>query len=134
MSLNKQALGANPAINPSHYKNSFGVECIEIARQYSYSHGNAIKYAWRAGKKDALLQDLQKCLWYCKDEVKHNFFNPPVNAINLFKKKAYGKFNNYPLQNELLNLIIEGKLAHAIVCLEDIINNIANAGEGGERL
>lgn len=132
MSSNNQHHNANPAINPSHYKNSFGVECIEIARQYSYSHGNAIKYAWRAGKKDDLLQDLQKCLWYCKDEAKHRFCNPPVSAINLFKEKAYGKFNNYPLQNELLNLIIEGKLAHAIVCLEDIINSIATAGENNE--
>lgn len=50
-------------INPSHYK-STGVECIEVAEAFPYSIGNAIKYAWRAGLKDDLLQDLLKCQWY----------------------------------------------------------------------
>lgn len=35
-----------------------GIECIEIARHYDFSIGNAIKYLWRAGlKKDASMED-----------------------------------------------------------------------------
>lgn len=55
-----------------------GVECIEIARHYCFSIGNAIKYLWRAGlKKDAALsdkekevEDLKKAVWYINDRIK----------------------------------------------------------------
>lgn len=53
----------NDPINPNHYKTN-NVECIEIAELFPYTLGNAIKYAWRAGLKDNLIQDLNKCLWY----------------------------------------------------------------------
>ncbi len=54
-----------------------GVECIEIARHYCFSIGNAIKYLWRAGlKKDASLtdtekeiEDLKKAIWYIQDRI-----------------------------------------------------------------
>jgi len=32
--------------------------------------GNAIKYLWRAGKKDATVQDLEKAKWYIEREIK----------------------------------------------------------------
>lgn len=55
-----------------------GVECIEIARHYCFSIGNAIKYLWRAGlKKDSSLtdtekeiEDLKKAIWYIQDRIK----------------------------------------------------------------
>lgn len=55
-----------------------GVECIEIARHYCFSIGNAIKYLWRAGlKKDSSLtdtekeiEDLKKAVWYIQDRIK----------------------------------------------------------------
>ena len=31
---------------------------------------NANKYLWRAGKKDAEIQDLKKAVWYIQDELK----------------------------------------------------------------
>lgn len=64
---------------PSHYsKHPSGVYCIDIARHYCFSIGNAIKYLWRAGlKKDALLsdkqkevEDLKKAIWYINDRIK----------------------------------------------------------------
>lgn len=54
------------AINPQHYKSQSGVECIDVAEVYPYNIANAIKYAWRAGRKDDLLQDLKKCEWYIR--------------------------------------------------------------------
>lgn len=65
--------------HPQHYtSHPSGVECIDIARHYCFSIGNAIKYLWRAGlKKDASLtdnqkeiEDLKKAIWYIKDRIK----------------------------------------------------------------
>jgi hypothetical protein len=65
--------------HPNHYtSHPSGVECIEIARHYCFSIGNAIKYLWRAGlKKDASLddkqkeiEDLEKAIWYINDRIK----------------------------------------------------------------
>jgi cell shape-determining protein MreC len=64
--------------HPKHYnEHPSGVECIEIARHYCFSIGNAIKYLWRAGlKKDASLtdtekeiEDLKKAIWYIQDRI-----------------------------------------------------------------
>ena len=67
-------------VNHPDYYNSHpsGVECIEIARHYCFSIGNAIKYLWRAGlKKDAALsnkekeiEDLKKAVWYIQDRIR----------------------------------------------------------------
>jgi translation initiation factor 2B subunit (eIF-2B alpha/beta/delta family) len=64
--------------HPKYYnEHPSGVECIEIARHYCFSIGNAIKYLWRAGlKKDASLtdkekeiEDLKKAIWYIQDRI-----------------------------------------------------------------
>ena len=67
-------------INHPQYYNSHpsGIECIEIARHYCFSIGNAIKYLWRAGlKSDASMsdkqkeiEDLKKAIWYINDRIK----------------------------------------------------------------
>ena len=65
--------------HPQHYtSHPSGIECIEIARHYCFSIGNAIKYLWRAGlKKDASLtdnqkeiEDLNKAICYIIDRIK----------------------------------------------------------------
>jgi hypothetical protein len=58
--------------NPSHYTSDpSGVEAITITRHRSFNIGNAIKYLWRAGLKDAdcHTQDLEKAIWYIRDEI-----------------------------------------------------------------
>lgn len=61
----------DPVDRPVHY--AYGpVECIDAIRValgdvgfVDYCRGNAIKYAWRAGRKDAqMAQDLRKGAWY----------------------------------------------------------------------
>ncbi len=59
----------NDKINPSHYRNGFPtkpLECIEVAEHLPFCLGNAIKYIWRAGKKEGedWRLDLEKARWY----------------------------------------------------------------------
>lgn len=64
-------------INPSHYgAGSGGIECIDaieaaLGREAAanFCRGNAIKYLWRSGKKDATEQDLRKAIWYIEKEI-----------------------------------------------------------------
>ena len=65
--------------HPSHYNSHpSGIECIEIARHHNFNIGNTIKYIWRAGLKseegmedtDKQVEDLNKAIWYIKDEIK----------------------------------------------------------------
>lgn len=60
------------AVNkPAHYQGE-GVECIDAIRAalgqegfIAYCRGNAIKYAWRAGKKHGdVLEDMSKAAVY----------------------------------------------------------------------
>jgi hypothetical protein len=58
-------------INPKHYKSHpSGIECIEVTRYMNFNLGNAIKYIWRAGLKDDVVQELEKAKWYIEDEIK----------------------------------------------------------------
>ena len=67
--------------HPAHYtwlKDLCGIEVIDITRHMNFCLGNALKYILRAGhKKDASLtdtdkqvEDLNKAIWYIKDEIK----------------------------------------------------------------
>lgn len=63
----------DPVNHPAHYNSDpSGIACIEIVRHRNFNIGNAIKYLWRAGLKDAdtHIQDLQKAIWYITDEIK----------------------------------------------------------------
>ena len=65
--------------HPKHYNSHpSGIECIEIVRHHDFNIGNAIKYLWRAGIKteegisnrDKQIEDLNKAIFYIKDEIK----------------------------------------------------------------
>lgn len=59
--------------HPNHYKwlkDKCGVEVIDITRHLDFDLGNAIKYILRAGKKDDIIQDLKKAIWYIQDKIK----------------------------------------------------------------
>ena len=62
----------DPVDHPSHYTSDpSGVECISVTRHRNFNVGNAIKYLWRAGLKDAdtQIQDLRKAIWYIENEI-----------------------------------------------------------------
>lgn len=57
--------------HPTHYnQHPSGIECIDVAEHMGFNIGNAIKYLWRAGHKDATPtdDDLRKAIWYIERE------------------------------------------------------------------
>lgn len=56
--------------NPRHYKMG-NLECIDVTQHFNFNRGNAIKYIWRAGKKDSskTIEDLRKAAWYINREI-----------------------------------------------------------------
>ena len=78
------------AVNsPAHYcGHPSGIECIQVTRHLSFNRGNAFKYIFRHRDKGAPAQDLQKALWYIRDEIKHKgrIVNP-----NEYRRRALRK-------------------------------------------
>jgi hypothetical protein len=60
--------------HPQHYggKNN-PYEAIKVieAWRLSFCLGNTVKYISRAGKKDDVVQELEKALWYLQREIKN---------------------------------------------------------------
>jgi hypothetical protein len=67
--------------HPDWYQHPSGVECIDIVQHYSFNIGNAIKYLWRAGLKDAdPTEDLRKARWYITHEIAR-YAEEPVTTV-----------------------------------------------------
>jgi hypothetical protein len=69
---------SDPVEHPAHYTDGPAcpacgatIECITVAERMGFCLGNAVKYLWRAGKKDptAELEDLKKARWYLDREI-----------------------------------------------------------------
>ena len=79
-------------INPDHYKLPNGLEAYDVTQHFDFTTGNAIKYLWRAGKKDGeyRLTDLKKAQWYLNqliereelDEVLSENVMPECNSVD----------------------------------------------------
>lgn len=119
---------SNDPINPNHYKTQSGVQAIDIAELFPYALGNAIKYAWRAGKKDNLKQDLEKCEWYLNRAMANGeiiFLKPSTQATH----KAWHKFkkvrDELPVHNtEVLSNILQGNLQVVLYLLDSWITEL----------
>lgn len=114
----------NDPITPNHYKTASGVQVIDIAELFPYSLGNAIKYAWRAGKKDNLKQDLEKCEWYLnramangEDSLFMSYHSSVLRARRLFTK--LNKTDLPELNYELDSRILDGRLEYALTHIDD---------------
>lgn len=56
--------------NPKHYtSHPSGIECLTIVRHMGFNLGNAVKYIWRASLKGKEIEDLEKAVFYLKDEI-----------------------------------------------------------------
>ena len=65
-------MSKNDQVNhPKHYQGKF--ECIDVIEDLGlgFNLGSAFKYIWRAGKKDAIIQDLEKAVWYINREIEN---------------------------------------------------------------
>lgn len=77
---------SDPVNHPSHYtSHPTGVECIQIVRHMGFNVGNAVKYLWRAGKKDPAkeIEDLKKAAWYINDEIRR------LEALKIVAESKY---------------------------------------------
>lgn len=68
----------DPVNHPSHYTDGPAcpacgatIECITVVQRMNFNVGNAVKYLWRAGKKDPKkhIEDLRKAAWYATKEA-----------------------------------------------------------------
>lgn len=125
----------NDLINPNHYKTQSGVSCIDIAELFPYSLGNAIKYAWRAGKKGGtandlngreyfLKQDLGKCEWYLNRAIENGedslFMGYHLSVLKA--RRLFAKLNKADLPElnyELVSRILDGRLEYALIHIDD---------------
>ena len=57
--------------HPDHYTWLPGVECQKVVQHFNFNKGNALKYLWRAGRKnaDTELVDLKKARQYIDFEI-----------------------------------------------------------------
>jgi len=55
--------------HPPYYNQISGIERIDVAENFNFNVGNAIKYLWRAGLKRSAIEDLEKAVWYCQREI-----------------------------------------------------------------
>lgn len=57
---------------PSHYTEGRKYEPIDVIEDWElgFNLGNAVKYISRAGRKDDIVQDLEKARWYLEREIK----------------------------------------------------------------
>lgn len=75
--MSKSQEKAEAVNHPAHYNslpavcNQCGdtIECIEVVRHMDFDLGNAVKYLWRAGQKNDILEDLHKAIWYIQDKI-----------------------------------------------------------------
>lgn len=60
--------------HPNHYGGKDNpYEAIKVIENWKlgFCLGNTVKYISRAGKKDDVVQELEKALWYLKREIKN---------------------------------------------------------------
>jgi hypothetical protein len=62
----------DPVNHPSHYQWHPLIECKDVCKYFNWNKGNAIKYIWRAGKKDKdkEIEDLKKAIFLLEEEIK----------------------------------------------------------------
>ena len=56
--------------HPPHYCAIGDIECIDVARHFSFNIGCVIKYCWRYRHKGTPIEDLRKAMFYLGDEIK----------------------------------------------------------------
>jgi hypothetical protein len=64
----------DPVKHPDWYTWIPGIECMDVARHFPYCLGAAIKYIWRAGRKnpDKRNEDIRKAIEYLTRELEYS--------------------------------------------------------------
>lgn len=122
---------SNDPINPSHYMtDGSSIECIDITEGFPFCLGNAIKYAWRAGQKDNLFQDLEKCQWYLNRALANGDMVCYRNSTRELERATYAfsllsKENFYTELNYLLvGYIVRGEVNQANALVNEFLKDV----------
>lgn len=72
--------------HPDHYAGGRKYEPIDVIEDWElgFCLGNAVKYISRAGRKEGLIEDLRKAIWYIEREIRN---------IEKITEAEYGKKN-----------------------------------------
>lgn len=113
---------------PPHYRDASGIECKEITchRKMPFSLGNAIKYLYRAGSKDDLLEDLKKAEWYLRVAYLNDERVPKAVKVRLLEVSAVRKTE----AGRALNLISRHQVLDAYQVVKSEIEQLESNNEG----
>jgi hypothetical protein len=90
--------------HPQHYQSDAqcsdcgkSIECIDVVQHENFNRGNAIKYIWRAGKKEGTVEaeDLLKAIWYLQNEVRRLLQNAPLTEDALDASVGDAAYEEY---------------------------------------
>jgi hypothetical protein len=82
--------------NPKHYtSHPSGVECLTVVRHMNFNRGNAVKYIWRASLKGKEIEDLEKAIFYLKDEIERLKRPTPQEEWNDANLKPYQPYYGF---------------------------------------
>ena len=103
--------------HPKHYANGMTteVECIMFTRNMGFDAGNAFKYIWRAGNKDALKQELEKAMWYLEDMLEYGIKEKHTEFVCFLPKSSLEQW-----KYEALRYILTGSIDEAIKVIADV--------------
>tara|TARA_R110002124_G_scaffold285403_1_gene463919 strand:- start:270 stop:500 length:231 start_codon:yes stop_codon:yes gene_type:complete len=61
----------DPVSNPSHYTYGRKYEPLDVVEDWGldFHLGNVLKYISRAGRKDSMVQDLKKAMYYLSRKI-----------------------------------------------------------------
>lgn len=112
----------NDAVSsPSHYQTPSGLEAIEVIEAFfpdNFYFANAFKYLARAGKKDDIVQDIEKAIWYLQ-----RFLDTQVLYSLTEKGKAFVKLleADFSVPTDCDTLALE--VANPVYRFTAILNN-----------
>lgn len=124
----------DPVNHPSHYtSHPSGIECIEVTRHMSFNIGNAIKYLWRNGLKEAepSIKDLRKAIWYINDQIKMvlgSAEREPLNEHESSYQDSIGGLSIRASIEDALSAIQQGNLSVATLNLSSLLREIYRVG------
>lgn len=97
--------------HPAHYNSHpSGVECIELVQWLPFNLGNAVKYLWRKDDKGKPQEDIEKAIWYIKQEQ--------VRAIEA------GGFWGWYVPSDANKRFLEWRSAEPLGFIRDVISGI----------
>jgi len=120
---------------PAHNRNYYfhepsGIWCADITDHLSFNLGNAVKYVFRAGKKDEEVECLRKAAWYLRRQASVG----PVEEVaskdlcNKVLDHEVKKDGNVPMKTVLIAVFLQATCAQ-LVSSADIIDAYADGIE-----